>query len=412
MPGPGADAAAVTGLGMITPGGPTAEATWATLCAGRGLARTDPELAGLPVDFSCRVDGFDPDFVHGRRLARRLDRFAQLGLAAARQAVADAKLDPDTWAAARVGVVIGAGSNSLETYPREFARLDQGHPTRVSPTALTRSVPNMAASEVATGLGAHGPSFTVASACASGATALGLARALLAAGTCDVVLAGGAESGRSRMTATCFAQLQALSRRTDAPAAASRPFDEEHDGFVLSEGAAVLVLERQDHARRRGAHVRALLLGHAATSDAHHPVAPHPEGEGAERAIRTALADAGREPADVDLVSAHGTSTPPGDRAEALALRRVFGGGGPPVTAPKSVLGHALGAAGAIEAGLAVLAIEQRCVLPTANLGRQEPGLELDIATGRPRPAEVNIAMTNSFGFGGHNSVLVLSRPR
>ncbi|WP_279571436.1 beta-ketoacyl-[acyl-carrier-protein] synthase family protein [Streptomyces sp. 8K308] len=408
---PGAEAV-ITGIGMITPAGLTPEATWATVCEGRGLARHDPELAGLPVDFSCRVDGFDPDTVYGRRLARRLDRFTHLGLAAARQAVANADLDPATWAADRVGVVLGTGSNSLETYPKEFARLNEGHPTRVSPIALTRSVPNMVAGEVAMDLRAHGPSFTVSSACASGSTALGLARDLLAAGTCDIVLAGGAESGRSRMTATCFSQLQALSQRTDDPAAASRPFDLERDGFVLSEGAALLVLERQDHARRRGARVRALLLGHAATSDAHHPVAPLPEGRGAERTIRTALADAGKEPGDVGCVSAHGTSTPPGDRGEALALLRVFGGGGPPVTAPKSVLGHALGASGAIEAALAVLTLEHQRVPPTANLGRQEPGAELDIVTDRPRPAELNVAMTNSFGFGGHNSVLVLSRPR
>ncbi|MER5930879.1 beta-ketoacyl-[acyl-carrier-protein] synthase family protein [Streptomyces sp. NPDC002054] len=400
---------AVTGIGMITPAGHDPEETWAGVCDGRGLAGTDPALAGLPVDISCRITGFDPDAVLGRRLARRVDPFIQYALHAARQAVTDAKLDPATWDAGRVGVILGVGSNSLDRYVREFTLIGEGRARRVSPLALPRSVPNMAAAEVALDLGARGPGFTVSSACASGGTALGVAADLIAAGRCDIVLAGGSESGCTPGTATCFQQMHALSRRTGAPAAASRPFDADRDGFVLSEGAAVLVLERPAHALARGAHTRAVLRGHATTGDAHHPVAPHPEGAGAEAAMRAALAHAGLGPGDIDQVNAHGTSTPAGDAAEALALLRLFGRTPPPVTAPKGVLGHSLGAAGAVEAALTVLSLERRQIPPTANLGRQDPGRELDVVTGRPRPAAMSAALSNSFGFGGQNTVLVFT---
>ncbi|QES46693.1 3-oxoacyl-ACP synthase [Streptomyces venezuelae] len=401
---------AVTGIGMITPAGHDPEETWAGVCDGRGLAATDPGLAGLPVDISCRIAGFDPDAVLGRRLARRVDPFVQYALHSARQAVTDAKLDPATWDAVRVGVVLGVGSNSLDRYVREFTLIGEGRTRSVSPLALPRSVPNMAAAEVALDLGVRGPGFTVSSACASGATALGVAADLIAAGRCDIVLAGGSESGCTLGTATCFQQMLALSRRTQAPAAASRPFDTDRDGFVLSEGAAVLVLERPAHALARGAHTRAMLRGHATTGDAHHPVAPHPEGAGAEAAMRAALADAGLGPGDIGQVNAHGTSTPAGDAAEALALLRVFGGTPPPVTAPKGVLGHSLGAAGAVEAALTVLSLERRQIPPTANLGCQDPGRELDVVAGRPRSAmAMSAALSNSFGFGGQNTVLVFT---
>ncbi|MFF4601530.1 beta-ketoacyl-[acyl-carrier-protein] synthase family protein [Streptomyces sp. NPDC001339] len=401
--------AAVTGIGMITPAGLTTESTWAAVCRGQSTVRTDPDLEGLPVDISCRVDGFDADAVHGRRLARRLDRFTQLALAAAHQAVRDAELDPAAWNAPRVAVVLGVGSNSLHSYFHEFEVLNQGRPELVSPLALPRSVPNMAAAEVAIALDARGPNFTVASACASGATALAVAADLVTSGACDIALAGGAESGRSRMTVTGFHQMHALSQRTDAPHLASRPFDVDRDGFVLSEGAAVLVLERPQHALRRGADPRARLCGHACTSDAYHPVAPHPEGTGVEHALRTALEGAGLEPGDIGHINAHGTSTPTGDVAEARALQRVFGPEPPPVTAPKSILGHALGAAGAIEAALTVLTQQHQLIPPTANLLHQDPDCELDIVTQAPRAAAFGAAISNSFGFGGQNTVLVFT---
>ncbi|KPI13650.1 Beta-ketoacyl-acyl-carrier-protein synthase II [Actinobacteria bacterium OV450] len=402
---------AVTGIGMLTAAGPTTDSTWAALCRGRGLARRLNNLAGLPVEFGCAVPNFDAATELGHRLARRLDRFTQFAMIAARQAVTDADLDTCVWNSARVGVVLGVGSNSLSGYVREFTLLGQGHPSHVSPLALPRSVPNMAAAEVAIDLGATGPNFTIASACASGATAIGVAADLISSGTCDIVLAGGAECGLAPMTVSCFARMHALSRRSGDPATASRPFDTNRDGFVLSEGAAVLVLEHPRHALRRRASPRALLRGHASTSDAHHPVAPDPYAAGAEAAIRTALSNAGCTSRDIDHVNTHGTSTRLGDAAEALAMLRVFGENQPLATAPKSVLGHALGAAGAIEAALSVLALHHQLIPPTANLSYQDPSLPLNIVSGRPLATPLAMVVTNSFGFGGHNSVLVFSTP-
>ncbi|MFH8485197.1 beta-ketoacyl-[acyl-carrier-protein] synthase family protein [Streptomyces longisporoflavus] len=400
---------AVTGLGLVTPAGHTVEANWTALCRGRSLAATDPDLAGLPVDFSCRVTDFDAEAELGRASARRGDRFIQFALVAARRAVADAGLDPHTWEAERVGVVLGVGSNSLSTYVTEFGHLGAGRPDRVSPLALPRSVPSMAAGEVAIDLGVRGPNFTTASACASGATAIGVARDLLRSGICDVVLAGGSESARSRMTATCFTRMRALSRRTAEPALASRPFDAQRDGFVLGEGAGILVLERAGAAGARRAPVLALLRGYGAGADAHHPIAPHPQGDGAVRAIRTALADAGCGPGNVGHVNAHGTSTPLNDAAEARALVRVFGDDGPPVTASKGVIGHALGAAGAIQAAYTVLALRHAAVPPVANFEGQDGDHKLDIVAGQPRPTRAEAGLSCSFGFGGQNAVLLFT---
>ncbi|EKX66378.1 putative beta-ketoacyl-acyl-carrier-protein synthase II [Streptomyces ipomoeae 91-03] len=339
----------VTGIGLITPAGHSHEVNWDALRRGRSLAVAGPDLAGLPVDFSSRVTGFDAEAERGRARARRLDRFTQFALTAARRAVADAGLDPGSRRGERVGVVLGVGSNSLSTYVAEFCHLGAERPERVSPPALPRSVANMAAGEVAIDLGACGPDFTTAGACASGTTAIGAARDLLRSGACDIVPAGGSESARSRMTATCFTRMRALSRRRDRPALASRPFDRARDGFVLGEGAAVLVLERRATARQRHARMLALLSGYGAGADAHHPVAPHPGGAGAIRAVTAALDDAGCRPRDIGHINAHGTSTALNDTAEAAALTQVFGEHTPPVTASKGVIGHVLGAAGAIQ---------------------------------------------------------------
>ncbi|MFD9425656.1 MULTISPECIES: beta-ketoacyl synthase [unclassified Streptomyces] len=401
----------VTGLGLITPAGHDADTLWKTMSAGQSLARRDPDLAGLPVDIACAVPDLDPVAELGIRLAGRLDRFAHLGLIAARRALHDAHLDPRTGRPPRVGVVLGVGANSLQTYVKEFTRLGEGRATSVSPLGLPRSVPNMVAGEIAIDTGACGPNFTVSSACASGTTAIGVARDLLLGGACDVVLTGGAESARSRMSAASFAQMRALSTRTEHPEGACRPFDADRDGFVLGEGAAVLVLEHPDHARTRGVTIRARLVGYGASADAHHPTSPHPQGAGSEQAIRQALADAGCTAADVGHVNAHGTATRAGDAAEALALLRVFDTAPPPVTANKSILGHALGAAGAIEAALTVLALERQEILPTANLTRQDAGREMDIVTTRPRAAAIELALSTSCGFGGQNAALLFAIP-
>lgn len=400
----------VTGLGLVTPAGTDQEQVWRTLCAGHSRARRDPNLAGLPVDFSCQVTDFDPVTELGGRLARGLDPFVHFAVAAGRRAVTDAGLCPAEWTSERVGVVLGVGGNSVRHYPREFARLHDGAPKTVSPWALPRSLPNMAAGQLAIDLGARGINFVTGSACASGATALGVARDLVRSGVCDVVLAGGSESARSRMTATCFAQMRVLSRATDRPAEACRPFDAARDGFVLGEGAAVLVLESARHARARGARPRAALSGYGASADAYHHTAPHPSGRGAEQAVVAALKDSGRAPGDIGHVNAHGTATVLNDAIEAGVLCRTFASP-PPVTATKSVIGHALGAAGAIEAAVTVLALERQTVPPTANFRVADGECALDVVAGQPRPVAMTAALATSFGFGGQNAALVLTTP-
>ncbi|MGW2485879.1 beta-ketoacyl-[acyl-carrier-protein] synthase family protein [Streptomyces sp. NPDC001606] len=399
---------AVTGLGLVTPAGVGREAAWAGLCAGLSTATADPALTGLPVAFSCQVPELDATGALGHRLARRLDRFTTFALLAAREAAADAGLTPDTWDDTRVGVVIGVGTGSMQSWQAEFDRLAEHTPERVSPLALPRSVPNMAAAEIALDLGARGPNMVVSTACASGTSAIGVARDWLLSGHCDLVLAGGSESARLRMTAACFAQMRALSRRSDSPENASRPFDRDRDGFVLGEGAAVLVLERTEDARARGARPAALLAGFGASCDAHHFTAPHPGGDGAAHAIRGALADAGLAAEDIDHVNAHGTATPQGDAAEHNALHQVFRRP-PPVTAVKGAIGHAIGGAGAIEAACTVLTLRHQLIPPTANLDTPDPAMDLDVVAKAPRPHRIRAALSNSFGFGGQNAVLAFT---
>ncbi|KOV56162.1 beta-ketoacyl-[acyl-carrier-protein] synthase family protein [Streptomyces sp. MMG1121] len=399
---------AVTGLGLVTPAGIGRKATWTGLTAGVSTATADPALDGLPVAFSCQVPGLDAAGLLGHRLARRLDRFTTFALLAAREAVADAGLTSGGWDGARIGVVMGVGTGSMQSWQAEFDRLAGQVPERVSPLALPRSVPNMAAAEIALDLGARGPNMVVSTACASGTSAIGLARDWLLSGCCDIVLAGGSESARLRMTAACFAQMRALSRRRDSPEAASRPFDRDRDGFVLGEGAAVLVLERTESARARGVRPEALLAGFGASCDAHHVTAPHPGGDGAARALRAALADADLAPEDVDHVNAHGTSTPQGDAAEHNALHQVFRRP-PPVTAVKGTIGHAIGGAGAIEAACTVLTLRHQLIPPTANQDTLDPDMDLDVVAKAPRPLRMAAAVSNSFGFGGQNAVLAFT---
>jgi 3-oxoacyl-[acyl-carrier-protein] synthase II len=405
------DAVAVTGLGLVTPAGVGTAPSWEALCAGRSTARADPALEGMPVAFSCHLAEFAPVESAGRT-SWRMDRFVQFAVCAARQAVADAALDPDSWDAARVGVVLGVGSTSMETWRKEFAHMEAGELRKVSPLALPRSVPNMAAGEVGIDLGTKGPNLSLSTACASGATAIGTAKALLLAGACDIVLAGGSEAPRaSPMTSLCFSRMTALSTRAHDPAGASRPFDADRDGFVLGEGAGLLVLERAEHARARHAPVRARLAGYGLSADAHHPTAPDPQGAGLERAIGAALLDAGMAPADIGHVNAHGTSTRANDMVEAQVLSRAFGGSPPPVTANKSVLGHAIGGAGAIEAVLSVLTLERQLIPPTANMDKLDSGMDLDVVSKAPRSQELETVLSNSLGFGGQNAALIIAAP-
>lgn len=399
--------AAVTGVGLVTPAGIGVEENWAAVCAPKPAAALDPELDGVPVRLSCRVPGFDPAAHLGGRRAHRLDRCVQLALVAAREALGDAGLDPAAWDGARVGVVLGCGLGGVGTVEREHQVLRDEGAQWVSPLLLAMHPANMLAGQVAVEFGARGPNLVVSNACTSGTTAIGVARDLLALDRCDIVLTGAGEAPVTPLTIAGFAQAGALSRRHDEPARASRPFDADRDGFVAGEGAGVLVLERPEHARARGARVRARIVGHGASADAHHITAPHPGGRGIEAALRAALADAGATPGDVAHVNAHGTGTPMNDLTEAAALRRVLPGT-PLVTSTKGVTGHLIGAAGAVEAVYTVLATERRLVPPTANLDRQDPGVDLDVATAAT-PRSIGLALTDSIGFGGQNAVLAVA---
>jgi beta-ketoacyl-acyl-carrier-protein synthase II len=401
-------AVAITGLGLLTPAGIGVEPNRARVWSGVSCASRDDALHGCPVDFSCRVPGFDPDALLGGFAARGLERFAQLAIVAARQALHDAGHDPAAWDGTRVGVVLGNSLGGVRSLEANHTALLDGGPRRVSPLMVPMSMVNMVAGQVAIDIGAQGPSQVTATACASGATAVGLARELLRRGDCDIVIAGGTEAALTPLAVSGLGRMGALSRRTADPALASRPFDADRDGFVPAEGAGVLVLEREPDARARRAPVRALVRGYGASTDAHHPTAPAPGGEGIERALRAALRDADLTGTDVDHVNAHGTSTPVGDVIEGRMLHRVLGER-PLVTSTKGVTGHPLAAAGAIEAAYTTLAVQHRCVPPTANLTRLDPGLDIDVVHGTARAARIDVAVSTSMGFGGHNAALVLT---
>lgn len=400
--------AAVTGLGLVTPAGIGVPDSWQTICAGVPTAAADPNLEGLPIDFSCRVPGFDADELLGRRTAWRLDRYVHLALVAVREAIEDSGLDTNAWDGARVGVVMGNALGGIGTFEQQHNTLLNEGAAKVSSMLIPMMGVNMVAGYIAIDCGAQGPNLVTTTACASATTAIGTARELLRTGRCDIVIAGGAEAGLTRPIMAGFTRMGALSGRVEDPSTASRPFEKDRDGFVAAEGAAVLVLERVEHAEARGARVRARISGYGASADAHHATAPDPNGAGMEKAIRMALDDAWVDPEEVDHVNAHGTSTPLNDATEAKVLRRVFGDR-PAVTSIKGVTGHSLGASGAIEAACTVLTVENGRIPPTANLDSQDPEIDLDIVTKGPREQEVSVATTNSFGFGGQNAVLVVT---
>ncbi|MGW3570199.1 beta-ketoacyl-[acyl-carrier-protein] synthase family protein [Streptomyces sp. NPDC000941] len=399
---------AVTGLGLVTPAGIGVGPSWEAALEGRPTAAHDTELASNPVRISCRVPDFDPDGLLGGRRAHRLDRFVQFALVAAREAVADAGLDPATWDGGRVGVVLGCADGGPATVEAQHRVLIEENPAWVSPLLLPMQLPNMLAGQTAIEFKATGPNLVVATACASGASAIGAARDLLTLDRCDIVITGGSEAMITPLVMAGFAKMGALSKRQDDPAAASRPFDADRDGFVAGEGAGVLILERVADATARGARVRARIAGYGATADAHHVTSPHPDGIGIEAALHAALADAGARPEDVQHVNAHGTSTPLNDLAEGRMLHRALTGD-PLVTSTKGVTGHLLGAAGAVEAAFGVLAVEQQRVPPTANLHTPDPRLDIKIATA-PTTTRIDLVLSNSFGFGGQNAVLAIAR--
>jgi 3-oxoacyl-[acyl-carrier-protein] synthase II len=404
----------ITGMGAITPIGSTLSAYWDGLVSGRsGIRRI---TAFDPEPYDSRIGGecldFDPAaFVDGRQ-AKRMDRFAQLAYACARQAYDDAGLTPDRFDPVRAGVILGTGIGGLREIEEQHKRLIDKGPSKVSAFTIPKLMANAGAGHLSIELNFQGVNTTVATACASAGNAMGDAANAIRRGTVDIIMTGGAEAAVTPLGVAAFAAMKAISTRNDDPAHASRPFDRNRDGFVLAEGAGLLVFEEYEHARARGARIYAEVVGAGASGDALDMVQPDPEGRGAGRAMRAALADAGLNRTDVDYINAHGTSTPLGDIAETRAIKNVFGEHAYKlaVSSTKSAIGHLLGASGGVEAIACVMAICHNVLPPTINLDEPDPECDLDYVPRTARDAKLTYAMSNSFGFGGHNACLIFKR--
>jgi 3-oxoacyl-[acyl-carrier-protein] synthase II len=401
----------VTGVGAVSPLGLDVEQTWQSLVAGRSGVRTITafDAKDSPVRIAAEVDGFDAVAVFGRRRARHLDRVVQLALVATKEAIEASKLDVAT-APERIGVVYASGIGGIRTLEDGIRTLIDRGAEWVNPYVVPMMIPNMAAGEIAMEWQLLGYNCCTVTACSASAHAIGTAFDAIRLGRAEAVVTGGSEAAVTPVGIAGFAAMKALSTRNDEPQRASRPFDIDRDGFVLGEGAATLVLEEREFALRRGAPVLAELAGYGATADAYHITQPHPSGDGATRAMQYAIADAGLSAEDIDYVNAHGTSTPPNDRVETHALKRVFGPSVPLVSSTKSMTGHTLGAAGALESVFCILAMQDSVVPPTINLDHPDPACDLDYVANKARPADVRYAMTNSLGFGGHNASLVFGQ--
>ena len=404
---------AITGIGMVTPLGNDTATSWAALRAGRsGIAPiTRFDTSKHDVKIAGETKDFDPLVYMDRKDARRTERFIHYALAASRQAVDDSGLDvasmPDD-----VGVIMGSGSGGLQILEDQFRVLFERGPDRISPFFITQMVPDMASGYLSMTFGARGPNFATVSACATGAHAIGEAYEMIKRGDARAMIAGGTEAGITSMTLAAFDSMHALSTRNDEPRRASRPFDNLRDGFVMGEGAGVLVLEDLDLARQRGAPIYAEVLGYAATSDAHHITEPAPGGAGLARALRRALKKAELEPEAVGYINAHGTSTRFNDRDETQAIKTVFGGHAYTlaVSSTKSMTGHLMGAAGGVEIAITALALRDSMLPPTINYEVPDPECDLDYVPNTAREAPVRVALSNSMGFGGHNAVVVLGK--
>jgi 3-oxoacyl-[acyl-carrier-protein] synthase II len=403
----------ITGIGLVTPVGNDTAAAWEALLAGRSgiapITRFDTSRHG--VTFAGEVKGFDPLQYLDRKEARRADRFIHFAVAGAKQAVADAGLDiaamPD-----EVGVIIGSGRGGLQSLEDQMHVLFEKGPQRVSPFFITMMVEDMASGTVSIQLGARGPNFSTVSACATSAHAIGESFEIIRRGDARAVITGGAESGITPMSVAAFDNMRALSHNNEHPEQASRPFDNLRDGFVLSEGAGILVLEDLELARARGAKVYAEVVGYAATADAHHITEPAPQGAGLARALRKALKKADLPPEAVGYINAHGTSTRFNDRDETAAIKAVFGEHAHrlAISSTKSMTGHMVGAAGGVETAVAALALRDGMLPPTINYTVPDPECDLDYVPNQARKADITVAISNSMGFGGHNAVLVLKR--
>lgn len=401
-------------MGVITPLGLDLDTMWQSLVEGRSgvdfISRFDAEL--FETRIAAEVRGFDATNYMDRKETRRTDLFVQYAIAASRQAVKMAELTIDERNADHIGVIIGSGIGGIATLSEQFKVLLEKGPRRVSPFLVPMYVCDMAPGQVSISLGAKGPNFSTTSSCASGADAVGVAYEIVRRGDARIVIAGGSEAPITPIGMAAFGQAGALSKNNQDPARASRPFDAQRDGFVMGEGAAILVLEDLASAVQRDAPIFAEMLSYGATSDAYHITHPPENGEGGARAIERALAKAKLTPEDIDYISAHGTSTPLNDRSETLAVKKVFAGRAYyiPMSSTKSMVGHMLGAAGAIGAIASIQAIRTGTIHPTINLANKDPNCDLDYVPNTARQARVDTAMSNAFGFGGHNASLIFRR--
>ena len=406
----------ITGMGAVTPVGLDVPAMWDSLLAGRsGVGRiTSFDPSDFDSQIAAEIHGFDPAQYLSPKEVRRSERFTQLAIAASKQAVADAAITLDGADPFRYGVVIGTGIGSMRLVEEQHSVLLTKGPKKITPFMIPMLICNMAPGHVAMDLGFKGPNFCTTTACASGAHGVGEAFRIIQKGQADVMLGGGTESCITPTTVGGFCALMALSRRNDAPPQASRPFDRQRDGFVIGEGAGVLVLEELAHAKQRQAKIYAEIVGYGLTADAYHMTAPDPEGAGAARAMAMALEDAALRPGDVAYLNAHGTSTELNDKIETLAIKKTFGPAAKTVaiSSTKSMMGHLIGAAGGVEAVISVLAIHHGAIPPTINYEHPDPACDLDYVPNTARKAPVEAALSNSLGFGGHNASLLFRKFR
>ncbi|MCL6633776.1 MAG: beta-ketoacyl-ACP synthase II [Alicyclobacillus herbarius] len=404
----------ITGLGAVTPLGNDVSTFWDNLVAGRsGISRIESfDVSNLPVQIAGQVKEFEVEKYLDPKEARRIDRFAQFAIAAAAQALKDSGLDINEENADRVGVYIGSGIGGIQTLLENHIVLRERGPRRVSPFMIPMMIANMASGHVSILTGARGPNSASVSACATSTNAIGDAYKIIERGAADAMLAGGSEAAIVDLAIAGFANMKALSTRNDEPTRASRPFDKDRDGFVMSEGAGVLMLESLEHALARGARIYAEIVGYGMSGDAYHITATPPDGSGAYRAMREALRDAGLRPEDVDYINAHGTSTELNDKSETLAIKELFGEHAYrlAISSNKSMIGHMLGAAGGVEAVATVKTLVEGILPPTINYETPDPECDLDYVPNQARQAQPRVAMSNSFGFGGHNAAIILKK--
>ena len=404
----------ITGIGINSPVGIGLDANWQNITAGKsGISRIEGfDTTGMPASIAGQIHDFDPEVWIDKKSCRKMDRFIQLGMAAGLDAMADSGLEITENNAHRVGVHIGAGIGGLTTIEKQAQTLFERGPRRISPFYIPSSIINMISGNLSISLGAKGPNLAIVTACATGTHSIGDAGRLIEYGDADVMFAGGAESSITPTAMAGFGNARTLSTRNDDPQAASRPWDTGRDGFVMGEGAAVLVLEELEHAQKRGAKIYVELAGFGLSGDAYHMTSPVPDGDGAARCMENAMRNAGVNPDQVDYINAHGTSTPLGDVAETQAMKKAMGthSSKVAVSSTKSMTGHLLGAAGAIEAVYATLALKYQVAPPTINLNEPDPDCDLDYVPGSARDMKIDVAMSNSFGFGGTNGTLIMKR--